>query len=159
MEFQIINMKAPLFCLLDENNKEHCLTDYKGQWILLYFYPKDDTPGCTQEACLIRDSWAEFKNYNAIVLGVSGDSIESHKKFKEKYNLPFPLLSDPGREVMKSMNVLGEKSMFGKKFIGIKRESFLIDPEGVIFKHYKNVKPAIHAEEVLRDLEAAIKNT
>lgn len=146
-------MNAPLFCLVDENNKEHCLADYKGQWVLLYFYPKDDTPGCTQEACQIRDSWAEFKKHKAVVLGVSGDSVSSHKKFKEKFNLPFPLLSDSGREVMKSFDVLGEKSMFGKAFIGIKRESFLINPEGEIVKHYKNVKPAIHAEEVLRDLE------
>lgn len=146
-------MNAPLFCLVDEKNKEHCLADYKGQWILLYFYPKDDTPGCTQEACQIRDSWTEFKKHNAVVLGVSGDSVSSHKKFKEKFNLPFPLLSDSGREVMKSFDVLGEKSMFGKAFIGIKRESFLINPEGEIVKHYKNVKPAIHAEEVLRDLE------
>jgi len=152
-------MKAPLFCLLDENNKEHCLTDYKGQWILLYFYPKDDTPGCATEACQIRDSWAEFKKYNAIVFGVSGDSVLSHKKFKEKFNLPFPLLSDTEREVMKSFDVLGEKSMFGKMFIGIKRESFLINPNGEIVKHYKNVKPAIHAEEVLRDLELMISHT
>lgn len=146
-------MKAPLFCLMDENNKEHCLADYKDQWVLLYFYPKDDTPGCTQEACAIRDSWAEFKKYNAVVLGVSADSVSSHKKFKEKFHLPFPLLVDSGREVMKSFDVLGEKSMFGKAFIGIKRESFLINPDGEIVKHYKNVKPAIHAEEVLRDLE------
>ncbi len=146
-------MKAPLFCLMDENNKEHCLADYKGQWVLVYFYPKDDTPGCTQEACAFRDSWAEFKKHNAIVLGISGDSVVSHKKFKEKFNLPFPLLVDSGREVMKSFDVLGEKSMFGKTFIGIKRESFLINPEGEIAKHYKNVKPAIHAEQVLTDLE------
>lgn len=152
-------MKAPLFCLVDENNKKHCLTDYKGQWILLYFYPKDDTPGCTQEACQFRDSWAEFKKLNAVVLGVSGDSIQSHVKFKQKFNLPFPLLSDPGREVMKSFDVLGEKSMFGKKFIGIKRESFLINPKGEIAKHYTHVKPAIHAEQVLRDLELMIQNT
>lgn len=151
-------MKAPLFCLVDENNTKHCLTDYKGQWVLVYFYPKDDTPGCTQEACTLRDSWAEFKKLNAVVLGVSGDGVSSHKKFKEKFNLPFPLLSDPGREVMKSFDVLGEKSMFGKKFIGIKRESFLINPKGEIVKHYKNVKPAIHAEEVLRDLELMIRN-
>ena len=153
MEFQITNMKAPLFCLMDENNKEHCLADYKDQWVLLYFYPKDDTAGCTQEACAIRDSWAEFKKYNAVALGVSADSVSSHKKFKEKFDLPFPLLVDSGREVMKSFDVLGEKSMFGRAFIGIKRESFLINPDGEIVKHYKNVKPAIHAEEVLRDLE------
>lgn len=149
-------MKAPLFCLIDENNKEHCLASYQGQWVLVYFYPKDDTPGCTQEACALRDSWAEFKKYNAVVLGVSADSVGSHKKFKEKFNLPFPLLVDSDREVMKSFDVLGEKSMFGKAFIGIKRESFLINPEGEIVKHYKNVKPAIHAEEVLRDLELMI---
>lgn len=144
--------EAPDFCLLDQDEKQHCLKDYRGQWLLLYCYPKDDTPGCTKEACQIRDSWAEFAKMNAVVLGISGDGVSSHKKFEEKYNLPFPLLADEGREVMKSFDVLGEKTMFGKMFIGIKRESFLINPEGEIVKHYKNVKPEIHAEEVLSDL-------
>ncbi len=145
--------QAPLFCLFDQNNKQHCLSDYRGKWVLVYFYPKDDTPGCTKEACQIRDSWAEFEKLGAVVLGISGDSTSSHKKFEEKYKLPFPLLSDEDREVIQSFGALGEKSMFGKMFVGIKRESFLVDPEGKIAKHYKNVKPEIHAEEVLKDLE------
>lgn len=145
--------KAPLFCLFDQDNKQHCLSDYHGQWILVYFYPKDDTPGCTKEACALRDSWAEFKKYNAVVLGISGDSVGSHKKFEEKYSLPFPLLADEDREVMQDFGVLGEKSMFGKKYMGIKRESFLVNPKGEIVKHYTNVKPEIHAEEVLADLD------
>lgn len=150
--------QAPHFCLFDQNNTKHCLEDYRGQWVLVYFYPKDDTPGCTKEACAIRDSWSFFKDFNAVVLGISGDSVSSHKKFEQKYNLPFPLLADEGREVIKSFGTLGEKSMFGKAFIGIKRESFLINPEGLIVKHYTNVKPEIHAEEVLRDLRS-YKNT
>lgn len=149
--------KAPLFCLFDQDNKQHCLSDYLGQWVLVYFYPKDDTPGCTKEACALRDSWAEFKKYNAVVLGISGDSVSSHKKFEEKYSLPFPLLADEDREVLEDFGVLGEKSMFGKKYMGIKRESFLVNPEGEIVKHYTNVKPEIHAEEVLVDLEKFVK--
>ncbi len=124
---------------------------------MVYFYPKDDTPGCTKEACALRDSWAEFKKYNAVVLGISGDSVSSHKKFEEKYSLPFPLLADEDREVLEDFGVLGEKSMFGKKYMGIKRESFLVNPEGEIVKHYTNVKPEIHAEEVLVDLEKFVK--
>jgi peroxiredoxin Q/BCP len=149
--------KAPLFCLFDQDNKQHCLSDYSGKWILVYMYPKDDTPGCTKEACAIRDSWAEFEKLGAVVLGISGDTSASHKKFEQKYNLPFPLLADEDREVIKSFSALGEKSMFGKAFIGIKRESFLINPEGLIAKHYTNVKPEIHAEEVLKDLEIFMK--
>ncbi len=150
--------KAPDFCLLDQNNVNHCLKDYQGQWVLVYFYPKDDTPGCTKEACQIRDSWAEFEKLGAVVLGISGDTTSSHKKFEEKYNLPFPLLADVDKKVMEQFGVLGEKSMFGKKYIGIKRESFLINGEGQIVKHYENVKPEIHAEEVLKDLEILTKS-
>lgn len=154
MEFRETNMKKENidFCLMDQNGQQHCLKDYRGQWVLLYFYPKDNTPGCTKEACQIRDSWSLFQKYQAVVLGVSGDSIASHKKFEEKYHLPFPLLSDEEKKVHQAYGVLGQKSFFGKVIFGTKRESFLIDPEGNIFKHYKNVKPEIHAEEVLYDL-------
>ncbi len=148
-----MKQQAPDFCLFDQNNTKHCLKDYKGKWVLLYFYPKDDTPGCTVEACTFRDSWSEFEKYNAIVLGVSADSAKSHKKFEEKFSLPFPLLSDPEKEVIKKYDVLKEKSMYGKTFLGIMRESFLINPEGEIEKEYKNVKPKMHAEEVLADLK------
>lgn len=153
IEFNSLMKKAPNFCLNDQDNNQHCLMDYSGQWVLVYFYPKDDTPGCTKEACALRDSWAEFKKFNAVVLGISGDSVASHKKFKEKYNLPFPLLADIDKETMKEFGVLGTKSMFGKENLGIKRESFLINPDGEVVKHYTQVKPEIHAEQVLRDLE------
>lgn len=144
--------KAKMFCLNDQAGDKQCLQDYQGKWVLLYFYPKDNTPGCTREACALRDSWKLFKKYNAVVLGVSGDSEASHQKFKEKFDLPFLLLSDTKREVIRKYGVLKEKSMFGKKYMGISRESFLINPQGEIAKHYKKVKPDTHAEEVLRDL-------
>lgn len=144
--------KAYNFSLYDQNGKKHTLKDYQGMWVLLYFYPKDDTPGCTKEACQIRDLWKDFKKYNAVVLGVSPDGVDSHKKFEKKYKLPFTLLSDEDKKVMTKFDILGEKSMFGKKYIGVKRESFLINPKGFIVKHYENVKPALHAAEVLSDL-------
>ena len=141
------------FCLKDQNGTQHCLDEYNGKWVLVYFYPKDDTPGCTKEACGIRDAWSRLSEKGLIVLGISADTPKSHKKFEEKYNLPFTLLSDPEREVIKVYGVLKEKSMFGKKYLGISRESFLINPNGEIAKHYKKVKPAVHAEEVLSDLQ------
>ena len=144
--------KAPQFKLADQNGKIHTLADYAGRWLLIYFYPKDSTPGCTQEACALRDSWAEFKKYKARVLGVSADSVKSHKKFQENHELPFPLLADTERTMIRAYGVEKEKSMFGKKYMGISRESFLINPEGKIVKHYEKVKPGIHAEEVLKDL-------
>ena len=153
-----MKQQAPHFCLVDQNDTKLCLKDYQGKWVLLYFYPKDDTPGCTVEACTFRDSWSEFEKYNTIVLGVSADSTKSHKKFEEKFSLPFPLLADPEKEVIKKYDVLKEKSMYGKTFLGIMRESFLINPEGKIEKEYKNVKPKIHAEEVLADLKELTKN-
>lgn len=144
--------KAPQFSTIDQNGKKHNLKDYLGKWVLLYFYPKDDTPGCTQEACAIRDSWAEFKKKKCVVLGVSGDGEASHKKFEQKHKLPFPLLVDEKKVIIQKYGVEKEKSMFGKKYLGISRESFLINPEGKIVKHYEKVKPAIHTEEVLKDL-------
>lgn len=146
--------KAVQFCLLDQNGNQRCLKDFLGKWVLVYFYPKDNTPGCTKEACGLRDAWADLNNQGLVVLGISGDSQASHKKFEEKYKLPFILLSDPEKEVIKKYGVLKEKSMFGKKYMGISRESFLIDPKGVVVKHYDKVKPKIHAEEVLDDLKS-----
>ncbi len=146
--------KAPNFTALDQNNKEHLLSDYTGKWVLLYFYPKDNTPGCTQEACMIRDEWDKFKDLNCCVLGVSADSQKSHKKFEEKHDLPFPLLVDSERKIIKLFGVEKEKSMFGKTFLGINRESFLINPQGDIVKHYTKVKPAVHAQEVLEDIRS-----
>lgn len=144
--------KAPLFCLKDQNGREHCLENYRGKWVLVYFYPKDDTTGCTKEACGIRDTWPKFSDISAIILGISADSVDSHKKFEEKYHLPFMLLSDPDKKVIKEYGVWKEKSMYGRKYMGISRESFLIDPKGNIAKHYEKVKPAKHAEEVIKDL-------
>lgn len=149
--------KAPQFTALDYKGTKHSLKDYAGKWVFLYFYPKDDTPGCTEEACAIRDTWAEFKKNKCVVLGVSADGADSHKKFKEKHTLPFPLLVDEKKTIITKYGVEKEKSMFGKKYLGISRESFLINPEGKIVKHYEKVKPTIHAEEVLKDLLACTK--
>ena len=130
--------KAPDFSLQDQNGTNHKLSDYSGKQVLLYFYPKDDTPGCTTEACEIRDNFDAFKKLNIIVLGVSADSVESHEKFAGKYDLPFTLLSDKDKTVINAYGV-------------IKRTSFLIDKKGKIEKIYENVKPAEHAKEVIKD--------
>ncbi len=147
-----ISSKAPDFKLPDQTGKIHQLSDYQGKWLLLYFYPKDNTPGCTVEACSLRDSWADFGKLNASVLGISADSVVSHQKFVDKFNLSFPILADEAKEMIKSYGVLAEKSMFGKTFLGIKRSSFLIDPQGKIAKIYEKVKPVEHAAQVLQDL-------
>jgi peroxiredoxin Q/BCP len=142
--------KAPDFCLSDQNEKEHCLKDYLGKKVLLYFYPKDDTPGCTVEACGIRDNFDSFKVKNLVVLGVSTDSVISHKKFEEKYKLPFTLLADVDKKVVELYGVWKEKVNFGKKYMGTSRESFLINEEGVVVKHFKKVTTATHAVDVLK---------
>jgi peroxiredoxin Q/BCP len=132
----------------------HSLKDERGRWVLLYFYPKDMTPGCTKEACAVRDTFPSFEKLNAVVWGVSADSVESHKKFAESYNLRFPLLADTEKKAIEAYGVWQEKNMMGRKYMGIVRSSFLIDPEGNIAKVYEKVKPEIHAEEVLSDLKA-----
>jgi len=149
-------MKAIDFSLPDQNGKVHNLFSYKGRWVLLYFYPKDDTPGCTKEACGFRDSLNDLKKYNVVVLGVSADSVSSHQKFAKKYNLNFPLLSDEKKEVIKSYGAFGKKKFMGKEFEGILRISFLINPEGEIVKKYDKVKPEFHAIEVLQDLKSLL---
>lgn len=131
----------------------HSLKDERGRWVLLYFYPKDMTPGCTKEACAVRDTFPSFEKLNAVVWGVSADSVESHKKFAESYNLRFPLLADTEKKAIEAYGVWQEKNMMGRKYMGIVRSSFLIDPEGNIAKVYEKVKPEIHAEEVLSDLK------
>lgn len=148
-----VNQKAPDFKLPDQNSKIHKLSDYRGQSVLIYFYPKDDTPGCTKEACAIQDNFPNFNKLNTKVFGVSVDSVESHKKFAEKYKLQFALLSDKDKEVVKKYGVWGKKKMMGREYFGVKRTSFLINQTGKIIKIYENVKPEIHAEEVLKDLE------
>lgn len=153
MEIPEIGTRAPAFTLPDQEGKEHSLSDYKGKWILLYFYPKDDTPGCTIEACTIRDQFKDFTNIDAIVLGVSTDSVASHKKFASAYELPFTLLADVNKEVVGQYGVFGEKKFMGKTYMGTRRTSFLVDPEGEIAKVYEKVKPEVHATEVIADLK------
>ncbi|HVM77221.1 MAG TPA: thioredoxin-dependent thiol peroxidase [Candidatus Paceibacterota bacterium] len=148
-----LGAKAPEFTLPDQDGNNHSLSDYRGAWVLLYFYPKDDTPGCTKEACLIRDAFPHFEKLNAVVLGVSVDSVASHKKFAQKYNLPFTLLADEHKKVVNLYKVWAKKQFMGNEYDGTLRTSFLIDPEGDIAKIYHDVQPTKHAAEVLRDLE------
>ena len=145
--------KAPAFSAQDQTGNTHTLADYKGKWLLLYFYPKDDTPGCTKEACTIRDAYSSFSDTGLAVLGVSKDTVASHEKFAKKYDLPFPILADPDKQIIKAYEALGTKSMFGKTYEGTLRISYLINPEGIIAKAYEKVKPAEHAGEVLTDTE------
>ena len=146
-----IGINAPEFTLPDQEGKMHSLSDYKGKRVLLYFYPKDDTPGCTTEACNFRDGYDEFKKMGLVVFGVSKDSIKSHKKFAEKYSLPFPLLSDETGEVVEKYKSWGMKKFMGREYMGILRNSFLIDEAGKIAKVYESVKPADHSKEVKAD--------
>src|SRR6185437_10167297 len=152
-----IGQTAPEFALPDQEEKMHTLKDYRGQWVLLYFYPKDDTTGCTKEACAIRDEFPNFKKLKIKVLGLSVDSVASHKKFEKKYDLPFTLLSDEKKKIVKQYGVWGKKKFMGREYEGTFRTSFLIDPEGKIAKIYEGVDPVSHAEEVLADLKTLIK--
>lgn len=147
-----VGTKAPDFNLPDQDGKMHSLKDYAGQWVLLYFYPKDDTPGCTTEACALRDNLPKFKKLKAQVFGVSTDSVKSHRKFADKFELPFTLLSDENKELVKAYDVYHPKKFMGREFLGTMRESFLIDDKGKVAKIYEGVKPADHADEVLADL-------
>jgi len=146
--------KAPSFSLPDQSGKTHALKDYAGKWVLLYFYPKDDTPGCTVEACTLRDNFPKFKKMQAVVLGVSADAVKKHAKFAEKYELPFTLLADEEKEAIKAYGVWAKKKFMGREYMGILRNSYLIDPKSKIAKVYEGVKPKEHAEEVLADLKA-----
>jgi peroxiredoxin Q/BCP len=147
-----IGDQAPNFSLPDQDGTLHSLKDYKGNWFLLYFYPKDNTTGCTKEACVLRDDFMGFKRLGVKIVGVSIDSVKSHKKFAEEYKLPFTLLSDEQKEAVNAYGVWGEKSMYGKKYMGTLRTSFLINPRAQIEKIYEAVKPADHSKEVLDDL-------
>lgn len=144
---------APDFTLLDQDEQVHSVSKEKGKWLLVYFYPKDDTPGCTKEACAIRDVYEDFNRMGVTVFGVSKDSPHSHKQFSLKYGLPFTLLSDEKGEMIEAYGAWGEKKMFGKSFMGILRVSYLIDPNGTIAKVYPDVDPANHALEILKDLK------
>ncbi len=135
----------------------HTLKDYAGKWVVLYFYPKDDTPGCTVEACQFRDNFPKFKRSKAVVLGVSVDAVKKHAKFVTKYELPFTLLADEEKKVVELYGVWAKKKFMGREYMGILRTSFLINPEGKIAKVYEDVKPAEHALEVLLDIKELSK--
>jgi peroxiredoxin Q/BCP len=143
---------APAFTLPSDSGEEVSLESLRGKPVVLYFYPKDDTPGCTAQACGIRDAWGEFERRGAIVLGVSADSPKKHAKFREKYGLPFTLLADEDRAVAELYGTWVEKSMYGKTYMGIERSTFIIDPKGNVAKIMRKVKPAEHADDVLAAL-------
>jgi peroxiredoxin Q/BCP len=147
-----VGAKAPDFRMPDQDGNIHRLSDYKGKPVVLYFYPKDDTPGCAKEACSFRDSFAEFKRAGVMVLGVSIDDGISHAKFRQKYNLPFTLLSDTDKKVVAAYGVWVEKQNYGKKYWGIARTTFLIGKNGDIIHVFEKVKPEEHAREVLDKL-------
>ena len=146
---------APEFELLDDTNTLRKLSDFLGKNVVLYFYPKDDTPGCTKEACNFRDDYSAYENAGIVILGVSSDSVESHVKFKKKYDLPFPLLADDGHKICDAYGVWGPKKFMGKEYEGILRTTFLIDGNGIVIKVFENVRPAEHSAEVLSALGAA----
>ncbi len=144
--------RAPGFSLPADDGTTVSLEDLRGRTVVLYFYPKDDTTGCTKEACEFRDSWQQVRQSGAVVLGVSPDPVSSHQKFKRKYQLPFPLLADTDHKVASAYGAWGQKSMYGRKYQGILRTTFLIDPDGRIAKVFEKVRPAGHAAEVLAAL-------
>lgn len=145
---------APDFTLFDQNDAEHTLSDYRGKWVVLYFYPKDDTPGCTKEACSFNENLGAVEEKGAVVFGVSADSTASHTKFANKYSLQFPLLSDPDRSVIEAYGVWKEKNMYGKKSMGIVRTTYLINPDGKISHIWNRVKVDGHTREVLEAIAA-----
>ena len=146
-------MKAKDFNLPDQNGDFHKLSDYAGKWILIYFYPKDDTPGCTKEACTFRDAISQFEKRGVNIVGVSKDSVESHKKFADKYKLNFTLLSDPDHSMIEAYGSWGTKKFMGKEYTGTQRNSYLIDPKGEIVREYKSVNPLTHFQQILDDLD------
>ena len=143
---------APNFTLDDQDGVHHTLAESRGHWVLVYFYPQDDTPGCTKEACAIRDNFPAFKELEAEVFGISPDTVGDHRKFADKYELPFTLLADDEKEVVQLYEVWGEKTLFGRTYDGVKRMSYLIDADGNIAKIYRKVNTKTHATEVLEDI-------
>jgi peroxiredoxin Q/BCP len=146
---------APDFELLDDTNTPRKLSDFRGKNVVLYFYPEDDTPGCTKEACNFRDDYSAYEKANIVILGVSPDDVESHVKFKKKFQLPFPLLADEGHKVCDLYQVWGPKKFIGKEYEGVRRTTFLIDENGDVIKVFENVRPSEHSAEVLSALDAA----
>lgn len=140
---------APDFELLDDQNQTRRLADFRGQRVVLYFYPKDDTPGCTKEACNFRDDYSAYEQAGITILGISPDSVESHQKFKAKFQLPFALLADEGHKVCDAYETWGPKKFMGKAYEGVLRTTFLIGPDGMIVRVFENVRPAEHSAEVL----------
>ena len=147
---------APEFILQDTDGNEVALKDQRGKHVVVYFYPKDDTPGCTKEACGFRDLWGEIEDSGAVVFGISPDGAASHRKFVDKYELPFTLLSDPNREVMETYGAYGEKMMYGRKVMGVIRSTVWIDPEGKVVRHWRRVaRTADHPQKVLEALRGS----
>ena len=142
-------IQAPDFSMSDDKNITRRLSDFRGRKVVLYFYPKDDTPGCTTEACSFRDNYSAYENTDLVILGVSPDSPQSHAKFKQKYSLPFPLLADEGHKICDEYGVWGPKKFAGREYEGVLRTTFLIDQNGRIAKVFENVKPSEHSAEVL----------
>lgn len=148
-----VGTEAPDFSLQDEGGTVRRLSDYRGKPVVLYFYPKDDTPGCTKEACSFRDNFHDFKEQGVVILGVSPDTVKSHTKFKEKYSLPFTLLADEGHQVANQYGVWGRKKFMGREYDGIFRTTYLIDAQGKIVRVFENVKPDQHSKEILEALK------
>ena len=142
-------IQAPSFALTDQNGRTHTLEEYRGQKVVLYFYPKDNTPGCTKQACAFGELYPQFTEKGAVVLGVSKDSVASHKKFEEKYGLPFTILSDEGLEAIKAYDVWQEKNMYGKKTMGVVRTTYLINEQGVIERAFGKVKAGENPQQML----------
>lgn len=145
---------APDFSLTSDSGEVVSLSQLRGRPVVLYFYPRDDTPGCTAQACGIRDAWGEFEQAGAVVLGVSTDGEASHAKFKQKYGLPFTLLADPDHEVSELYGVWGERKLYGKTYMGVERSTFVIAPDGTVSRVMRRVKPDTHADQVLAELAA-----
>lgn len=147
-----VGTKAPEFILQDQNGKEVSLKDYKGKRIILYFYPRDNTPGCTKQACGFAENYPLFVEKDVIIIGISKDSVASHKKFEMKYNLPFILLSDPQLQAIQDYDVWKEKNMYGKKVMGVVRTTYLIDENGIIQKAFDKVKAAENSQQMLKEI-------
>ena len=154
MPLLTVDSKAPDFNLKDQSGNEVSLDSIKGKWTVIYFYPKDDTPGCTKEACNFRDNFGALKAAGATVLGVSGDSAASHQKFAQKYDLPFTLLVDEGNALARAFGAFGKKNMYGKTYEGIIRSTVILRPDGTVAKAWPKVKPDAHGAEVLEWLKA-----
>ncbi|PWU24094.1 thioredoxin-dependent thiol peroxidase [Candidatus Cerribacteria bacterium 'Amazon FNV 2010 28 9'] len=144
---------APSFSLPDQVGTMHSLEQYHGKWVILYLYPKDDTTGCTKEACGFRDAHTEFENKGIVILGLSKDSVKSHGKFASKYALNFPILSDESTETIKAYESFGQKKFMGRTYMGTFRNTFLINPQGKLAKVYENVNPLTHPEHMLQDIK------